>query len=148
MLDNPVALIVALIGTAGVGGLFREIMSMLTRLGSGLSAKESNRKRDLVTERDFEYDRAEAEARNRRRTEEYSAKLRRLLIENGLEKLVPKWPRLENIPDRVPGAPVTVESNPPEEDYNRRSSDQNYETDSLQTILDDEITKPRKGDNT
>lgn len=104
MLDNPVALVVAILGSAGLGGFLREIFSGLTKLRSGVSAKESGRKRDLVTERDFEFDRAEAESRNRRRLEEYASQLRRSLVENGLSHLLPTfpWPRLEDIPDRGP----------------------------------------------
>lgn len=104
MLDNPVALVVAILGSAGLGGFFREIFLGLSKLRSGISAKESGRKRDLVTERDYEYDRAEAESRNRRRLEEYASKLRRALVENGLGELLNelRWPRLEEIPDRDP----------------------------------------------
>jgi hypothetical protein len=101
VLDNPVALLVALIGSAGLGGFIKEITSSLAKLRSGVSAKESGRKRDLVSERDYEYDRAEAEARNRRRLEEYSAGLRRTLVEKGHKDLLPSWPTLEVIPDRV-----------------------------------------------
>lgn len=100
MLDNPVGIIVALIGTMGLGGFFRELVSLGIKISSGVSVKESNRKRDLVKERDFEYDRAEAEARNRRRIEEYAARLRRILVENGLQELIIKWPKLEEVPDR------------------------------------------------
>lgn len=102
MLDNPVALIVALVGSAGLGGFLKEIMSGLSKLRSGVSATESGRKRNLVSERDFEYDRAEAEARNRRRMEEYAAHLRRLLVEGGCSKTqIPPWPTLEAIPERM-----------------------------------------------
>jgi hypothetical protein len=100
VLDNPVALIVALIGSAGLGGFIKEITASLAKLRSGVSAKESGRKRDLVSERDYEYDRAEAEARNRRRMEEYSAGLRRSLVEKGHQDELPPWPTLEIIPDR------------------------------------------------
>ncbi len=103
MLDSPVALIVAILGSAGLGGFLREIVSGVGKLRSGISAKESVRKRDLVGERDYEFDRAEAEARNRRRIEEYAARLRRLLVELGNSSSIPKWPKLEEIPDRVPG---------------------------------------------
>ena len=102
MLDNPVALVVAILGSAGIGGFFREIFLGFSKLRSGISAKESGRKRDLVTERDYEYDRAEAESRNRRRLEEYASKLRRALVENGLDEVLNtmRWPPLEEIPDR------------------------------------------------
>lgn len=100
MLDNPVALIVAIIGSAGIGGAGREIYAIIAKVRSGVSVRESRRKRDLVSERDYEYERGEAEARNRRRLEEYAARLRRLLVENGIPS-IPGWPRLEEIPDRV-----------------------------------------------
>ncbi len=106
MLDNPVALLVAIIGSAGFGGFFREIVSGVGKLRAGISAKESVRKRDLVSERDYEYDRAEAEARNRRRIENFAAGLQRQLILQGFEHLVPSWPKLEEVPDRSPGSPV------------------------------------------
>lgn len=106
MIDNPVAFLVALIGSAGLGGFLREIMSGVGKLRAGISVKESVRKRDLVSERDYEYDRAEAEARNRRRIEKFAATLLRILILNGLDGSAPDWPKLEEIPDRSPGTPV------------------------------------------
>lgn len=101
MLDNPVALVVALLGTAGLGGFLREIISGLSKIGSGISVKESTRKRDLVSERDYEWDRAEIEARNRRRLEEYASRLRRTLVENGHMELIAPWPDLEIVPERT-----------------------------------------------
>lgn len=109
MLDSPVALIVAILGSAGLGGFLREIVSGVGKLRSGVSAKEASRKRDLVSERDYEFERAEAEARNRRRIEEYAARLRRILVEQGLDSLIPRWPKLEEIPDRVLGKPPIEE---------------------------------------
>jgi hypothetical protein len=106
MLDSPAALITAMLGSLGIGGFIREIVSGILKLRSGVSAKESVRKRDLVTERDYEFARAEAESRNRRRLDEYSHELRVLLIANGLKDLIPVRPRLEKIPDRIPGNPV------------------------------------------
>lgn len=95
MLDNPVAIIVALIGSAGIGGFLKEIVGSVRAVRSGVSVRESTRKRDLVSERDYEYSRAELEARNRRRLEEYAAGLRRLLVENGFASLIPHWPDME-----------------------------------------------------
>lgn len=109
MLDNPVALIVALIGSAGIGGFLKEIVGSVRAVRSGVSAKESSRKRDLVSERDYEYGRAELEARNRRRLEEYAAGLRRLLVENGFASLIPHWPSLEKMKDRE-SSPSPVDS--------------------------------------
>lgn len=110
MLDNPVGLIIALIGTMGLGGFLREIVAVFIKVSSGVSVKESNRKRDLVKERDFEYDRAEAEARNRRRIEEYAARLRRILVENGLQEVILPWPIIEEIPDRDMSVPGTLKN--------------------------------------
>lgn len=109
MLDNPVPLILGLIGSAGLGGFFREIVLGISKLRNGVSAKESVRKRDLVTERDIEYTRAEVESRNRWSVQEYASKLRRLLIDNGLEHVIPQWPVLEAVPPRAPGSspPIT-----------------------------------------
>lgn len=111
VLDNPVAVLVALVGAGGVGGLFREIVVVLVKLRSGVSAKEANRKKDLVSERDFEYDRAEAYRRNFQRLDEAFAELRVYVIDRGIPKAsLPDRPRLEKIPDRAPGSPVTSRS--------------------------------------
>jgi hypothetical protein len=107
--DNPVALIVALVGSAGLGGFIKEVLSSVAKLRSGISAKESSRKRDLVGDRDYADSRAELEARNRRRQEEYSSKLRRILVEEGHERRIPDWPVLEVMPPRSPTNPVKQE---------------------------------------
>ncbi|MWV50053.1 hypothetical protein GRS96_12315 [Rathayibacter sp. VKM Ac-2803] len=103
---NVVALVVAVLGAGGIGVFFRELVSIITLIRTGVSAKEANRKNDLVAQRDREYHRAEAadqradaEGRNRRRLEEYSSVLRRRLIDHGLPPAeLPKWPDLEPIP--------------------------------------------------
>lgn len=105
-LNNPVGLIIALIGAGGVGGLFREIVSVLTKFRSGISAKETNRKNDVISERDYEYDRAEAYRRNFQRIDEAYAELRIHAIDKGIPRdSFPERPRLEKIPDRTPDAP-------------------------------------------
>jgi hypothetical protein len=93
---NLVALVVALLGVGGVGVFAREIVGVITLIRNGVSAKESKRKNDLVAQRDREYRRAESEARNRRRLEEYSAKLRRELIAAGADDKIGPWPDLED----------------------------------------------------
>lgn len=98
--DNLVPLVIALVGATGLGGLVREVFTIVNKIRSGMSAKERDRKRDLVSERDYEYERADAEARNRRRLEEYAAKLRRTIVEANGSDVIPAWPNLEEIPDR------------------------------------------------
>lgn len=117
---NVVALVVAVLGAGGIGVFFRELVSIITLIRTGVSAKEATRKNDLVAQRDREFQRAEAadqradtEGRNRRRLEEYSSLLRRRLIDLGIAPSdLPKWPDLEAIPPVVlPTAAVT----PPKE---------------------------------
>jgi hypothetical protein len=107
---NLVALVVAFLGAGGIGVFFREIVSIVTLIKNGVSAKESKRKNDLVAQRDHEFARAERaiverdmEARNRRRLEEYSAYLRRALVEIRAEHSIREWPDLE---DTLTGAQV------------------------------------------
>jgi hypothetical protein len=115
---NLVALVVAFLGAGGIGVFFREIVSIITLIKNGVSAKESKRKNDLVAQRDREFARAEdaiaerdMEARNRRRLEEYSTRLRRALIEADAEKSIQPWPDLE---DTLTGAQVRAMNQKPE----------------------------------
>ncbi len=87
-----VPLIVGLIGSGGLGAFFREIVAGLSKIAGGMSARESKRKVDIVQQRDEALERAEdawaerdKEASKRRRAQEYAARLRRLLIQNGIE---------------------------------------------------------------
>lgn len=105
---NLVALTVGVLGAGGIGAFLREIVSVIGLVRTGVSAKESTRKNDLVTQRDREYaraererERAEAEARNRRRLEEYSSRLRRTLVEKGLDEVIDPWPALEDTMSRA-----------------------------------------------
>lgn len=89
---SPVALLVAAIGAGGFGAFFREIVVVFLKLRDGLSAREKNRKVDIVQQRDQALRREEiawrerdAEASKRRRMEEYASQLRRALIESGQE---------------------------------------------------------------
>ncbi|PWC05419.1 hypothetical protein [Agromyces badenianii] len=110
---NVIALIVALVGTAGIGATFRDVVSVIAKVREGVSAKESTRKADLVAQREAALDReqraitladqadlrADAEAARRRRTQEYASRLRRQLLESGITPA--EWPVLE---DTIPAA--------------------------------------------
>ena len=87
-----VPLIVALIGVGGLGAFFREIVTGVAKVLGGMSARESKRKVDIVEQRDVAVAREQKawrlvddEAAKRRKALEYSARLRRLLIQNGIE---------------------------------------------------------------
>lgn len=89
---SPIALIVAAIGAGGIGVFFRDLVDVFLKLRDGLSAREKNRKVDIVQQRDQALRREEiawrerdAEASKRRRMEEYASQLRRALIESGQE---------------------------------------------------------------
>lgn len=90
---SPVALIVALIGVGGAGAFFREIADVFTKVKGGMSAREKNRKLDIIQERDREIARAEVEAANRRIAVEYAATLRLRLIEKDVQP--EPWPEFE-----------------------------------------------------
>lgn len=100
MFDNPVGLILALIGSAGLGGFFKEIVTGIKTLKSGVSIREKSRKRDLLSERDYEYIRAEALDHNRSLAMEYAQILRRYIIENVSDAVIPPWPRFVELPKR------------------------------------------------
>ncbi|ROS62215.1 hypothetical protein EDF38_1318 [Frigoribacterium sp. PhB160] len=78
-------LLVALGGGAGISLMLREIISVLATVRSGVSAREGKRRTDIVQQRDEAILRADAEAAKRRNIQEYAARLRVQLIENGLE---------------------------------------------------------------
>jgi hypothetical protein len=85
-----VPLIVALLGTAGLGAFIREIVSAITKVVGGMSARESKRKVDIVQQRDEALTRmnrawrqVDREAEKRRAALDYAARLRRHLIELG-----------------------------------------------------------------
>lgn len=96
---SPIALIVALIGAGGIGVFFRDVVNVFLKLRDGLSAREKNRKIDIVqqrddamkrerqawAERDIAWQERDREASKRRRMEEYASQLRRALIESGQE---------------------------------------------------------------
>lgn len=80
-----------LLAMGGGAGLAKLIDGLL-KIRSGMSARENQRKVDIVQQRDLAIAREEkawrlvdSEAEKRRREQEYSARLRRQLIENGIE---------------------------------------------------------------
>lgn len=75
-----IGLIAALAGSAGVGVLLKDTLVSLFKYLSGMSARESSRKKDIVTEREEAVARAEMEAKNRRILEEALAEQRRKMI--------------------------------------------------------------------
>jgi len=110
MIDTT--LLVALGGGAGITLLLRESVSVVASLRNGISAREGKRRVDIVQQRDEailradrEEQRADDEANKRRTLLEYVSKLRRRLIENGIE------------PDEPPDLGTTIRKpiNPPKE---------------------------------
>lgn len=84
--------LVAVLGAGGLGVFVREIFAGLAKMRNGVSARENDRRGDLVQRADraeraelAASERADRETRNRWRLEEYAMRLRRLLIENGIE---------------------------------------------------------------
>lgn len=97
---NLVPIIVAAIGGGGVGAVVRELVDVFLKLSAGVSAREKNRKVDIVQQRDqalkreqLAWEERDREASRRRRVEEHASHLRRQLIEAGLT--VPDYPVLE-----------------------------------------------------
>jgi hypothetical protein len=85
-------LLVALGGGAGVALMLREFVSVFATLRQGVSAREGKRKTDIVQQRDEAIEEAKRafaiaddEAAKRRTVQEYASRLKRQLIENGLE---------------------------------------------------------------
>lgn len=107
---NATTVLVAAIGSGGLGAVARELFTGLSKLRRGFSLRESGRKDDIVQERDRALARAamseareeayrddrDREERNRRRVEKKNAALERVLILNGLDHLVPDDDELED----------------------------------------------------
>lgn len=115
---SPVALIVAAIGAGGLGVFFRDLVDVFLKLRDGLSAREKNRKIDIVHQRDEALKREQIawaerdrEAAKRRQLEEHASLLRRQVIEAGLDP--PAYPVIERT---LPAAEVQrlVQEAPPE----------------------------------
>jgi len=97
---SPVALIVAAIGAGGLGVFFRDLVDVFLKLRDGLSAREKNRKVDIIQQRDealkrerIAWTERDAEATKRRQLQEHASLLRRQLIEAGITP--PDYPVLE-----------------------------------------------------
>jgi uncharacterized protein YaiL (DUF2058 family) len=92
-MDNLVVpILVAILGAGGFGAFFREIVAGIIKVVGGMSARESSRKVDIVQQRDAALAReakawrlVDEEAAKRRVEQEYAARLRRQLIEAGIE---------------------------------------------------------------
>lgn len=87
-----VPLIIAVIGAGGLGAFFREIIAGITKVLGGMSARETNRKVDLIEQRDVAIAReakafrlVDSEANKRREIQEWAARLQRQLIVAGIE---------------------------------------------------------------
>lgn len=91
-MDNLLPILVAVLGAGGFGAFFREIVAGVVKVAGGMSARESKRKVDIVLQRDEAIAReakawslVDAEAAKRRLEQEYAARLKRQLIEAGIE---------------------------------------------------------------
>jgi len=110
---NLTTIIVAILGSAGLWGAVSQILGGLAKIRRGVAPRERGRRADLIAERDRALARAaaaelaeneatvraEREARNRWHVEESAARLRRILIEQGLERLLPPPPVIEHTLD-------------------------------------------------
>lgn len=81
---NLVTIIVAVLGAGGLGAFAREIADIVSKVRRGVSTKETNRKNDIIAQRDTATKAAEEERRRRIAWQEYSGSLRWQLRENGL----------------------------------------------------------------
>jgi Sec-independent protein translocase protein TatA len=104
---NLVAILVAVLGAGGLGAFAREIADVVTKLRNGVSARESKRKNDIITQRDAAVaernaankradaaeGRTDRERENRRRMEVHAARLQRHLILVG--EVPDEWPEID-----------------------------------------------------
>jgi hypothetical protein len=97
-----VPLLVAVLGALGGGAGIKAVIDGLLKVRSGMSARENSRKIDIVQQRDAAIQREERawklvdeQAARRREAQEYAARLRRRLIDNGIE------PEPELVQDRT-----------------------------------------------
>lgn len=80
-----VPLIVAILGSGGVGAAAIKLIDGVLKIRAGMSARESKRRVDIIQQRDEAIAFGEGETTKRRIAQEYAARLRRRLIENGIE---------------------------------------------------------------
>lgn len=76
---NLVTIIVAVLGAGGIGAFAREIADIVSKVRRGVSTRETNRKNDIIGQRDAalkradeERDRADDERRRRIAWQEYA----------------------------------------------------------------------------
>ena len=91
MCENPMPIIVALLGAGGLGAFAREIADIVSKVKRGVSTKETNRKNDIIAQRDAAVadarasrEREELERQRRIAFQEYAGTLRWRLRENGV----------------------------------------------------------------
>jgi hypothetical protein len=102
------ALVIALLGAGGLGAFFKDIFEGLWKLRSGVSARETKRRIDVVQQLDEAYTRLEAERERAERAErnvsvlrEYATDLRIQLRTAGVARNeIQEQPELERTMDR------------------------------------------------
>lgn len=99
-MDTPQT-VITILGAGTGGAILTSIVNAFIKFFSGNAGRERVRNADMKTQRDEAWARAELselradrEARNRRKTEEYASALRRDCTEHGATKIRP-WPKLE-----------------------------------------------------
>lgn len=105
---DPAVIIAALLGAGGIGAFFKDLFEVVFKLRSGVSARETKRRIDVVQQRDEAYtrellerERADREARNSQRLQITVTRLQMQLIRAGVdERVVEPMPDLENTLDR------------------------------------------------
>lgn len=87
-----VPILAVVLGAGGIGALLRDGIGAIGKVASGMSARESKRKVDIVQQRDAALARearawtlVDAEAAKRRRVQEWAAMLQRQLILAGID---------------------------------------------------------------
>lgn len=103
MADNTIPLIVAILGSGGLGSVVTSVIHSIAMARKGIAGKEEDRRTDIVKARDFAWARmaqaeADADAQERRadeerakriRWEEHAARLRLQLIRADIEPAEP-----------------------------------------------------------
>lgn len=94
-----IGLIAALVGSGGLGFILKDALVSLFKFLAGMSAREQNRKKDIVQEREEAISERDSEAKNRRMLEEALAEIRRKAITdwNVPQADLPKWPEYHTL---------------------------------------------------
>lgn len=94
-------IVITILGAGTGGAILTSIVNAFIKFFSGSAGRDRVRNADMKSQRDEAWARAEAaelradrEARNRRKTEEYASALRRDCTEHGATVIRP-WPSLE-----------------------------------------------------